>query len=111
MDADKAKGERLEVIWANPETGEVDVEEAAQRAAEWAAALVRVGGAVTMGADREELLNDRGERTGLFVTSRIVIRWNSYVPGRRAQAEAVTEGPVEVPDVEPDDRAAEPAAA
>jgi hypothetical protein len=96
----------------DPETGEllssVD-QQAAFRLQRLAIVLADIGGTLAVVADREEV------QPGIYVTTRIVIRWESFAPARRPRAVAEPEPePVEAeaeslehePEPEPEPAAA-----
>lgn len=53
--------------------------------------LSRIGGAIVIVADREQVADE------MYVTSRYLFRWNSYAPAKRAEPQVQV-----VPDPEPE---------
>lgn len=76
---------------------EVDADTLAERLVDWGAVLRRFGGGLSMAAVRNEVAGDDGEGTGEFITTQVLIRHESYVPGRRATVKEPEPEPVEEP--------------
>jgi hypothetical protein len=78
---------RLWVVEADPETGELDPEQITEAIVEAATIVNRVGGVVLIASRREELPPDTWgvPVEGVYGTTALVVKWESYAPVPRPQ--------------------------
>jgi hypothetical protein len=72
-------------VFPDPETGEVDPDEAAAVAVDVSTVLRMCGGTATWATQREEILTEMQEPTGLFATVALWCTYHPFAPAERAQ--------------------------